>query len=344
MVVVIRNSPYAGHVISNTVEFNLLKDMTPDDKPLVGISACLLGEAVRYDGSSKLDHYLRDVLGNCVEFVPVCPEAESGMGVPREAMRLVKTGKTVRLITTNTEVDQTAKLTGWMHGKLSALNNLPLCGYVLKARSPSCGPGKVRVYNRDGGTGKNGTGLFARGLTEQFPFLPVEDEGSLNDSPRRENFIERIFAMHRWHVNDNGRRSLKKLMEFHARHKYQLMAHCPKTLTMLGTFLAGSRQSPINKTYNKYFENFITALSKRATVRKNTNVLQHIMGYFKKEMSGDEKAELAAIIKSYNNDQLPLIIPITLLNLYVRKYNSPYLEQQYYLNPHPLELKLRNHA
>lgn len=318
--------------------------ITPSGKPLVGISTCLLGEAVRYDGGSKLDRYLRDVLGNCVEFVRVCPEAESGMGVPREAMHLAKDKDSVRLITRKTHVDLTDKLTGWMQHKLSALSKLPLCGYVLKARSPSCGLMRVAVYGRNGAVGKTGTGLFARGLTETFPLLPVEEEGRLHDSRLRENFIERIFAMHRWHGVNSGRRSLHKLMEFHAGHKYLLMAHCPNTLSRLGAFLADSKQLSIDKVYKEYFEKFITALGKPSTVRKNANVLQHIMGYFKKDLSSDEKQELAGIIKSYSQGHVPLIVPITLLNHYVRKYNSPYLEQQYYLHPHPLELKLRNHV
>ena len=318
--------------------------MNDNNKPLVGISACLLGEAVRYDGGSKLDRYLRDVLGNCVEYIPVCPEAESGMGVPRPAMHLVAQGDDVRLVTIRAETDLTGKMQAWTVNRIKDLTKIPLCGYILKARSPSCGLQRVRLYRPGGGVSSNGTGLFARELTDKFPLLPVEEEGRLNDAGLRENFIERLFVMQRWHELNRGRKSVKKLMDFHARHKYLLMAHCPKTLTMLGAYIANSGQSSINHVYTQYVENFMTALGKAATVRKNTNVLQHIMGYFKKDLSGDEKAELTTIIKSYYEGHVPLVVPITLLNHYVRKYNSTYLEQQHYLNPHPLELKLRNHV
>ena len=318
--------------------------MNEKNKPLVGVSACLLGESVRYDGGSKLDRYLRDVLGNCVEYVPICPEAESGMGVPRPAMRLVAQGNEVRLVTIQSQTDLTSKMQNWLRPRLKDLSKMPLSGYILKSRSPSCGLHRVRLYQPEGGVTQNGTGIFARGLTETLPLLPVEEEGRLNDARLRENFIERLFVMQRWHGLCSERKSLKKLMDFHARHKYILMAHCPKTLTMLGAYIANSRQPSINHVYTEYFKNFMTALSKLATVRKNTNVLQHIMGYFKKDLSRDEKAELTAIIKNYNQGHVPLIVPITLLNHYVRKYPSQYLQQQYYLNPHPLELRLRNHV
>jgi len=321
-----------------------MRSLETEKKPLVGISACLLGETVRYDGGGKLDRYLRDVLGKHVDYVPVCPEVESGMGVPREAMRLVNNDKNIRLVTTRTQVDLTDKMSGWIDNKIPVLRELTLCGYILKARSPSCGLMRVKVYKPSGGATNNGMGMFARGLTESLPLLPLEEEGRLNDSKLRENFIERIFAMHRWHVLISGRKSIKQLMDFHARHKYTLMAHCPKTLGRLGMYLANSKQFPINDMYQEYFENFITALGRLATVRKNTNTLQHIMGYFKKDLSADEKAELAGLIHNYQQGHVPLIVPITLLNHYVRKFKSPYLAQQYYLNPHPLELMLRNHV
>jgi uncharacterized protein YbgA (DUF1722 family) len=200
------------------------------------------------------------------------------------------------------------------------------------------------VYKDNGGVAKNGVGIFAKGLTDSFPLLPVEDDGRLNDSGLRENFIERIFVMQRWHQINEGGNSLKKIMDFHARHKYSLMAHCPKTLKELGAFIAGGKERPIDDVYAGYFEKFITALGKMATVKKNTNVLLHIMGYFKKDLTGDEKEELREVIENYHEKLVPLIVPITLLNHYVRKYKTQYLEEQFYLNPHPMELMLRNHV
>lgn len=313
-------------------------------KPLVGISTCLLGENVRYDGGGKLDRYIRDVLGRHVDFIPVCPEVESGMGVPREAMRLVNMNGSTRLMTQRTEKDLTEQMERWMHKKLKKISDPGLCGYIFKSGSPSCGLMRVKCYRKNGGVVKNETGIFARGLTEQFPLLPVEEEGRLNDSKLRENFIERIFVMQRWHEMNNSRKSANRIMDFHARHKYLLMAHCPKTLRELGRLTAGAKKSGISEIYSSYFNLFITALGKQATVRKNTNVLQHIMGYFRKYLDKDEKAELAGIIENYHDGLIPLIVPITLINHYVRKYGEPYLEKQYYLNPHPMELMLRNHV
>lgn len=315
-----------------------------NEKPVVGISTCLLGEKVRYDGAGKLNHYIRDVLGQYVEFVSICPEVESGMGVPREAMRLVEVKGDIRLLTRTTQRDMTGQLNTWMNKKISRISSVPLCGYIFKSGSPSCGLMRVKLYKQQGGVTRKQTGLFAKSLTELFPVLPVEEEGRLNDSRLRENFIERVFIMQRWHKLNKGRKTINKLMEFHARHKYTLMAHCPATLRNLGAFIANSHSDPLTGVYEHYFREFIMALEKHATPRKNTNVLQHIMGYFRKVLSKDEKEELGEIIESYHSGLIPLIVPVTLLNHYVRKYKEPYLNKQYYLNPHPMELMLRNHT
>jgi uncharacterized protein YbgA (DUF1722 family)/uncharacterized protein YbbK (DUF523 family) len=315
-----------------------------NEKPLVGISACLLGEKVRYDGGHTLDHYLHDVLGKYVEFVSVCPEVECGMSIPREAMRLVDIDGTVRLMTQKTKKDMTAQMNKWIKKKINELSDIHICGFIFKSKSPSSGLLRVKVYNEDGGFIKNGVGLFAKSVTESFPFLPVEDDGRLNDSWLRENFIERIFVMKSWNKLNEDKKSLNKIMDFHTRHKYVLMAHCPKTLKELGAFIAKGKSYSIKDVYAEYFNKFITSLGKIATVKKNTNVLMHIMGYFKNDLSKDEKAELKDIIDSYHKELVPLIVPITLLNHYVRKYQQKYLEEQIYLNPHPMELMLRNHV
>ena len=317
---------------------------TTQPRPLVGISTCLLGEKVRYDGGSKLDRYLHDTLGRFVKFVPVCPEVESGMGVPRDAMRLVNMNDQVRLVTGKTGTDQTVTMQGWMKKRLPALSGNKLCGYIFKSRSPSCGLFRVKVYSPEGMPTGSSRGIYAGAFTIAFPLVPVEEEGRLNDGRLRENFIERIFIMQRWYTLNESRRTAGHLMEYHARHKYILMAHCPATLKTLGKYLANSRGVPIREVYDEYFKRFIHALAKIATPSKNTNVLQHIMGYFKKTLSSAEKAELVAIIENYHKGLVPLIVPVTMLNHYVNKYNDPYLAKQYYLNPHPLELMLRNHV
>ena len=312
-------------------------------KPLVGISTCILGECVRYDGGHKLDRFIRDTLGEYVDFVPVCPEVDCGMSTPREAMRLVEIDGSIRLLTQKTKKDMTPKMLAWMDGKLADLEKLPLCGFIFKSKSPSSGLFRVKVYKNDNPINK-GRGIFAQGFTDKFPLLPVEEEGRLNDAKLRDNFIERLFAMSRWHELNSKEKSVANLTCFHTQHKYSIMAHCPEALKLLGGYIAKSKNEDINELYEKYFNEFITAMRNIATERKNTNTLEHIMGYLKNDLNKDEKSELKDIIDNYRNRLIPLIVPITLLNHYVRKYKPEYLLQQYYLNPHPQELMLRNHV
>mgnify|MGYP001544490237 CR=1 FL=1 len=313
-----------------------------DSKPLIGISTCLLGECVRYDGGHKLNRYLRDTLGQFVEFVPVCPEVECGMTTPREAMRLVNIDGDIRLMTQKSNIDMTPQMNTWMTSTLDKLQNLPLCGFIFKSKSPSSGLFRVKVY-KNGNPVSFSKGIFAKGFTERFPLLPVEEEGRLNDSKLRENFIERVFAMHKWHELNKKAKSISNLVDFHTKHKYALMAHCPTSLKILGKLVANHDQDNIDKAYYAYFQEFITAMKNIATIQKNTNVLEHIMGYFKNELTSDEKQELKEIIHNYHSELVPLIVPTTIINHFVRKYENEYLQKQYYLNPPPKELMLRNH-
>jgi uncharacterized protein YbgA (DUF1722 family)/uncharacterized protein YbbK (DUF523 family) len=313
------------------------------NKPILGISSCLLGENVRYDGGHQQDRFLRDTLGRYVEYVPVCPEVECGLPVPREAMRLVESDGKIRLKTQKTDIDMTARMEKWMEGKLPELAGLHLCGFIFKAKSPSSGLQRVKVYSEKG-VRHNGTGIFAEALTRAFPNLPVEDDGRLHDAGLRENFIERIFVMHRWHELIRAGKTLGRLVKFHELHKYLLMAHSPQSLKHLGAKVAAGKKEPVPALYAAYLEELMAGMRKIATVRKNTNVLHHITGYFKKNLSPDEKAELLENIESYHAGLVPLIVPVTLLNHYVRKYRPKYLLDQIYLNPHPLELMLRNHV
>lgn len=314
------------------------------EKIRLGISSCLLGNRVRYDVQHKLDHFLVDVLGQYVEWVPVCPEVECGLPVPREAMRLVGDPEHPRLVTIKTRIDHTDRMLQWASRRARELDREDLCGFVFKSRSPSSGMKSVKVYNDDGMPSQTGVGLFAKAFMDRFPLLPVEDEGRLNDALLRENFIERIFAFHRWKTFRNGDGSLKGLIRFHTEHKLLLMAHSPKHYQLLGKLVADTKSLPKNALLDEYSWLFFEGLAMLATNRKHTNVLQHMMGYFRKRLSSDEKAELGDIIKAYHAGIVPLIVPVTLINHYVRKYDEPYLKQQVYLNPHPYELKLRNHA
>jgi len=314
----------------------------PGDTPLVGVSSCLLGNQVRYDGGHKLDRFLRDRLGSFVRFVPVCPEVECGLSIPREAMRLVNTGDAIKLLTQKTQTDITPQMTEWAGQKIEGLKELPLCGFIFKSRSPSSGMKGVKVYTDKGGVTKTGVGIFAKAFMEAFPDLPVEDEGRLNDDGLRENFIERLFVMHRWQKMLHEGFTRGRLVEFQARHKLILMAHSPAGQTELGRIVASTLETPA--LIQDYHKKLMQTLALKATVKKNTNVLEHIAGYFKKVLNPKEKAELVSVTADYHNGLVPLIVPITLLKHYVMLYGPAYLENQFYLNPHPMELMLRNHA
>ena len=314
------------------------------EKIRLGVSECLLGHNVRYDGSHKLDRFLVDTLGNYVEYTPVCPEVECGMPVPREAMRLEGDPSSPRLVTSKTKQDMTDKMTEWASRRVKELEKENFHGFIFKSNSPSSGMERVKVYDRNGIPWKKGIGIFAAIFKAYFPLLPVEDDGRLHDPVLRENFIERIFIYKRWRDIALGKKKLGELVDFHTRHKLQIMAHSPQFLRSLGALVAQGKEAPIGDVFASYQQDLMMALKLRATVKKHTNVLQHILGYFKKQLSADEKQEMLGIIEDYHDGFVPLIVPITLINHYVRKFDQPYLQDQYYLRPHPIELQLRNHV
>ena len=314
------------------------------EKITLGISTCLLGESVRYDGGHKLDRFLRDILGKYVRYVPVCPEVECGLPIPREAMHLVGDIENPRLVTVRTDEDMTERMQRWGKSKLKALEEEDMCGYIFKSKSPSSGMERIKVYTGKGVSVKRGTGLWARMFIDHFPLLPVEDEGRLNDIGIRENFIERIFVYRRWKETISKGRKPGNLVAFHTTHKLLIMSHSVELYRALGKLVASGKCCPVEELYDRYIADLSNALKLKTTIKKNVNVLHHIMGYFKKQLSGDEKKELLEIINKYSGGYIPLIVPVTLFNHYVRKYDQSYLKHQYYLHPHPLELKLRNHA
>jgi uncharacterized protein YbgA (DUF1722 family) len=220
-----------------------------------------------------------------------------------------------------------------------------LCGFIFKSRSPSSGMERVRVYNEKGIPEKKGVGMFARIFMEHFPLLPVEEDGRLHDIKLRENFIERIFALKRWRDLLGEKKSRGRLVAFHTQHKLLILSHSQKHSRILGKLVAAAKSISPKQLYPQYQALFMEALKLKTTVKKNINVLQHMMGYFKKQLSADEKHELLeTLFDQYREGYIPLIVPLTLISHYVRKYDQPYLKQQVYLNPHPVELKLRNHA
>jgi len=315
-----------------------------EKKIKLGISACLLGESVRYDGGHKLDRYLTDTLGEYVDYVPVCPEFECGLSVPRESMRLVGDPDAPRLVTNITKQDHAERLLKWAANRVAALEQEDLCGFVFKKNSPSSGMERVKVYNDKGMPVKKGVGLFARVFMEHFPLLPVEDEGRLHDPKLRENFIERIFVFKRWRELLSQEKRRGSLVDFHTKHKLLVLSHSPNLHRDMGRLVARAKEMPTDDLYKRYETILMEALGLKTTTKKNVNVMHHIMGYFKKQLSPDEKQELLEVIDHYRQGHVPPIVPITLVNHYVRKYDQPYLKQQYYLHPHPLELQLRNHV
>ncbi|HSB78148.1 MAG TPA: DUF523 and DUF1722 domain-containing protein [Candidatus Methylomirabilis sp.] len=316
-----------------------------DSRPIrVGISSCLLGNEVRYDGGHKRDRYLTDTLSRFFEWVPVCPEVEMGLGTPRETLRLVGEPEAPRLIFAKSREDQTDGMQTWATTRLDHLAGLGLCGYILKSDSPSCGMERVRVYGSSGMPSKNGVGIFARALMDRFPLLPVEEEGRLHDLALRENFVERVFCYRRWRDLIARRLTLGKLVAFHAAHKLLLLAHSPRHYTDLGRLVAGAKGLSPTELEAGYGPLFMGALQVKATAKKHANVLHHILGYFKRDLDGRDKAELLALIADYHQGLVPLVVPLTLLKHHLARIDLPYLQDQLYLNPHPKELMLRNHV
>lgn len=313
------------------------------EKITLGISSCLLGENVRYDRGHKLDHFLRDTLGQYVTYVPVCPEVEAGFGIPREAMRLVGDPEKPRLVTSKTSIDHTEKMIRWANARVPELERENLCGFIFKKDSPSSGLVKVKVYDDKNMPQKKGRGIFARRFIEYFPLTPVEDEGRLHDPRLRENFIEQIFTLKRWRDAIAGRPKVGNVVDFHSKNKLLIMSHSQKHASSMGKIVAMGKQLGTEHLYKQYGELLIHAMRLKVTTAKHINVLQHIMGYFKNQLSPDEKQELLEIFSSFRNGNIPLIVPMTIINHYVRKYEQPYLAAQTYLNPHPVELKLRTY-
>ncbi len=310
----------------------------------LGISRCLLGDEVRFDGGHKRDNFLTDVFGRYVEWVPVCPEVEAGLGTPREAMRLVGDPQHPRLLTIQSGKDHTRALEAMTANRLEELRDLKLSGFVFKRGSPSCGIERVRVYTEHGMPSRNGAGIFARAFVRQFPLIPVEEEGRLCDAPLRENFIERVFCYRRYQDLIQNGVTRQAVVRFHTIHKYLLLSHSQQHYQVLGRLVGQAERYGPKELALKYGELFMEALAVKATVRKHVNVLQHILGYFKNRLGTHEQAELSGVITDYHQGLTPLIVPLTLIKHYVRRFGVAYIQDQVYLNPHPKELMLRNHV
>ena len=311
----------------------------------IGISSCLLGQKVRFDGGHKRDRYLTDTLGQYFEWVPVCPEVEVGLPTPRPSLRLELQDGQVHMIITREGRDLTRPMQAYAKARVKALEDESLSGYVLKKASPSCGLERVRVYQGEGKPpNRNGRGLYAAALLDRFPNLPVEEEGRLHDPRLRENWVTRVFAYHRLRGLWSKRWGVGDLVRFHTSHKFLLLAHSPAEFRRLGPLVAKAKSHGRRELRATYESQFISALSKTATRAKNTSVLQRILGFFKKELDNASRQELLGHIKDYRDGLVPLVVPLTLVAHYVRLLDVSYLRDQVYLNPHPKELALRNHV
>jgi len=313
-----------------------------ESRPRLGVSACLLGRPVRFDAGHKRDSFLTEALAPFVEWVPVCPEEESGLGTPREAMRLVNQRNVARLVGVRSHRDLTDTLTEFAAARVPQLAALNLDGFVLKKGSPSCGLMRVKVYSTHGVPARTGRGFFAEALCAALPLLPVEEEGRLSDPVLRENFIERIYAFHRVRRVLTAGARVGDLVQFHTQHKLQLLAHAPAHYTALGRVVAQARATDVQRVMADYARAFTTALRTIVTRGRHANVLQHAAGYFRPVLSAAARRDIAAAIVDYQHGLTPLTVPLRLLEHYARLHDVRYLCKQIYLNPYPHELMLRN--
>lgn len=307
----------------------------------VGISSCLLGERVRYDGGHKGHSYITQTLGEYFEFSPFCPELAIGLGVPRKPIRLQKMqDKQIHCV----------EIGDHSHDYSQALRDCAdqqlhwqqkLCGYILKKDSPSCGMERVKVWD-EVMPSREGVGVYAGRLMENLPYLPVEEEGRLGDAVLRENFIQRVFAMRRWFRLQEEGITVASLVKFHTRHKLILMSRDQVIYRRLGRFVADTNKDNIQENAREYLHRFMDLLKLRATRKNHVNVLQHIQGYLKNHLDSEDKQELVQTIDKYRQGQLPLIVPVTLLNHHFRRHPNDYISDSYYLNPYPEELCLQN--
>jgi uncharacterized protein YbgA (DUF1722 family)/uncharacterized protein YbbK (DUF523 family) len=309
----------------------------------VGISACLLGHKVRYDGGHKRSKYCLDILSECFDFVPLCPEVSIGLSTPREPIRLVGNAEASRVVgVKDPEFDVTDRLTAY--GDEVSAKHQEFCGYILMKGSPSCGMERVKVYHENGMPNVAGSGAYAARIMRNNPALPVEEEARLNDPVLRENFITRVFVYFNWKNEVLSDPSLHEVLQFHSRHKYQLMAHSYEGYKELGKYLATEAPNQaLAQVLEEYLLKLMTHLKQRATRKSHTNTLMHIFGYLKKEIDAETKQDLLQAIEEYRTNKVHLVVPLTFLKHYLKRHGSEYIKSQAYLDPYPHELGLRNY-
>lgn len=309
----------------------------------VGVSQCLMGEKVRYDGGHKRNHFLTEVLAEVIEFRPVCPEVAIGLGIPRKPIRLVIAGGETRVLgIENPELDVTDALIAQAETVVQQMQDI--CGYVFIQNSPSCGVFGVKRYLTNGySIDREGRGAYAKRVMELMPLLPVEEAGRLNDAGLRDNFLSRVFAYHDFKTHIEPAPTAKKLIDFYSRYKYQVMAHHVPSYFAIGRYLSNLAGRDIQQSSQEFFRLFMDALNHHATRKGNTNAMMHLRGYLKEILSAHDKQELSQLIDSYKAGRVPLVVPLTLLKHHLAKLDNPYLKSQTFWAPHPEYLGLRNH-
>jgi uncharacterized protein YbgA (DUF1722 family)/uncharacterized protein YbbK (DUF523 family) len=308
----------------------------------LGVSSCLLGTNCRYDGSGSRDKFIVDELSQYFEFIGYCPE-EPVFGTPRDTIRLVEIDENIRVKTTKNSEDVTDKLQSSSQTFAKKAKKDKLCGFILKSKSPTCGLERVKVYQAvEAPSEKKGVGLFAQELKKIYPYLPIEEEGRLNDPWLKENFLMQVFAYSDLQFFLEKVKTLKELIDFHTSYKYLIFAKSESFYKRLGKIVANNSKSSLDVLLKEYESEFLKAISEKSSINKTYNVLLHIAGYFKKDISKDEKEHLLDACKEYKDGFIPLIAVTKLINLYVKRFDHEYLKKQKFLNPYPKELSLRS--
>lgn len=309
----------------------------------LGISSCLLGTNCRYDGGHSRDRFITDMLGDYFEFVPYCPE-KMVFTTPREAIRLVRTEDDIRVKTSTGDVDVTDKLVDISKDLANQIQNDDLCGFILKSKSPTCGLERVKVYasKKNAMSEKNGVGVFAKELKDKYPLLPLEEEGRLGDAWLRENFLMQIFSYKNIFEFLKTNPSAKDLVEFHTSYKYMIYAKSHQSYKELGQIVANHDKRDIKIVLEDYKHAFLNAISLKGSLSNTYNVLLHLYGYFKKDITKDEKTEILDTLEEFKTGLIPLIAVVKVLNLYIKRFDIEYLKMQKFLNPYPKELALRS--
>ena len=316
-----------------------------DQEIRIGVSACIMGQEVRYNGGHARDRYVVETLAEHLTLVPVCPEEEVGMGTPRETVRLVGDSSAPRMVASKSGEDWTVRMNRWSTLRAKELAVEDLCGFVFKKNSPSCGVFRVKVYTDTGNLATPpGRGMFAAEFAKQYPLAPIEEEGRLHDPGLRENFLERVFAYRRLKDLFSGRWKRGAVIDFHSREKYLLMAHGPHKLKELGQLTARIKDHKPAEFRDAYMAGFMGILEMKGTTRKHVNALQHMVGYLREHLNAEERKRVLSVIEEYRQELVPLIVPMTLVRHYIEMHDVPYVNSQTYLAPHPRELMLRNHV